>query len=51
MVLLVGDMRVCGSTIRNDLKLDHMCLDNQSHHSLAVIEFYSGLCDSQLWIP
>ncbi len=27
--------------------LDHVCLDNQSHYSLDVIEFQSELCDTQ----
>jgi len=43
MVLLLGDMRVCGSTIGKSVtaNLDHMCLDNQSHYSLDIIRFNS----------
>ncbi len=26
---------------------DHVCLNNQSHYSLDVIEFQSELCDTQ----
>ncbi len=36
-------------TIRDNItvNLDHVCLDNQSHYSLDVIEFQSELCDTQ----
>ncbi len=27
--------------------LDHVCLNNQSHYNLDVIEFQSELCDTQ----
>ncbi len=29
------------------VNLDHVCLNNQSHYSLDVIEFQSELCDTQ----
>ncbi len=29
------------------VNLDHVCLDNQSHYSLDLIEFQSELCDTQ----
>ncbi len=29
------------------VNLDHICLNNQSHYSLDVIEFQSELCDTQ----
>ncbi len=36
-------------TIRDNIavNLDHVCLDNQSHYGLDVIEFQSELCDTQ----
>jgi len=44
---LLEDTRVCVSTIgeRVMANLDHVCLFNQSHYSLDVIE-HSELCDS-----
>jgi len=49
MVLLLGDTRVSGFAIGQSVtaNLDHMCLDDQSHYSLDLIEFRSELCVSQ----
>jgi len=49
MVLLLGDMRVHGSTTEKSLtaNLNHVCLDNQLLYSLDVTEFRSELWDSQ----
>jgi len=49
MVLLLEEMRVQCSSTKEILtaNLNQLCLDNQSHYSLDVIEFRSELCDSQ----
>ncbi len=40
---------VCITTIGESVtaNLHHVCLNNQSHHSLDVTEFQSELCDTQ----
>ena len=45
MVLLLGETRICGSTIGKSVtaNLYHVCLDNQSHYSLDIIEAVSEI--------
>ncbi len=51
IVLLLGYANVHSSTIGEKSvkdKLDHVCLDNQSHYSLDVTEFLSGWYERQI---
>lgn len=48
-VLLSGDMRVCGSAIREGF-FSCLCLDVYSHYSLDVIDFLSELFNGQLHV-
>lgn len=47
MVLLSGDIKFRGSAFGESItaNLGHVCLDDQSHYSLDVVEFLS-----ELWI-
>ncbi len=51
IVLILGYTNIHSSTIGKKSikdKLDHVCLDNQSHYSLDVTEFLSELYERQI---